>query len=501
MAPARRQLKRESTIIVDGFITPNESISTTGTITPKQEDIDISFSDNFEDTFTGASFASHNGFPVEEDQIIVSERQRRSASRKLLLSSPQIRHLPHSHALIVSARTSRPSSRPNDATRAAPMAEVPAAQTGLEFVGQDAKILVDAINDLRQFGLDHVVQLPELVLVGDQSAGKSSLMSALTEVQLPRDQGMCTKCPANIKTAPAEFWSCKVSLQQYYKYVDPGGKVIDSRTVTKKNPFPPWIEQRLEVKHFKTIYAKEELQEVMKWAQIALLNHDDDYKSFIPGTGRRTELHDFDYERDHTTARFSPNVIAVEISGPGLPALSFYDLPGIFRVAPDPKDQYLAKVIENLAINYIEHPEAVIIWTLAMKTDPSNSSTGKVIQDCKAGDRCIGVLTNPDHVQVRHVEYEKILQGQAHVIGHGYFVTKQPGDAFDLSLADYHGRAREEEIEFFDTDQLWKHDWKEFRERCGTLAIQKYLSQEFARQIAKRLAQLVKKVNFSNIET
>ena len=494
MAPARRQFKRESTtIVVDGVMTPNESMSTTGTITPKQEDIDISFSDNFEDKLAGASFQSHDGLPVEEDQHTRVERQRRSASGKLSPSSFQGLHFSHPRSLIVSARTSRPSSRHTNGTRQAPMAETP-AQTGLEFVGQDAKILVDAINDLRQFGLDHVVQLPELVLVGDQSAGKSSLMSALTEVQLPRDQGMCTKCPANIKTSPAAFWSCKISLQQYWKYVDPGQKVIDSKTVTRKNPFPPWTEQKLEVKPFKTIYDKNELQEVMKWAQIALLNHDDDYKLFIPGTGRRTELHDFEYERDRTKARFSPNVIAVEISGPGLPALSFYDLPGIFRVAPDPKDQYLAKVIENLAIKYIEHPEAVIIWTLAMKTDPSNSSTGKVIQDCKAGDRCIGVLTNPDHVQVRHVEYEKILQRQAHIIGHGYFVTKQPGDAFDLTLPDYHARARREEIEFFEQDHLWKYEWQEFRERCGTLAIQKYLSQEFAKQIAKRLVQSFKGV-------
>lgn len=60
---------------------------------------------------------------------------------------------------------------------------------GFEIVGKNVKILVDAISDLREFDLSHVVELPELVLVGDQSAGKSSLMSALTEIQLPRDQG------------------------------------------------------------------------------------------------------------------------------------------------------------------------------------------------------------------------------------------------------------------------------------------------------------------------
>jgi hypothetical protein len=86
MVPPRRQLKRESTIVVDGLITPNESMSTTGTITPKQEDSSISFSDNFEDKFAGASFRSHDGLPLEDDDHVIAERQRRSASGK---SQPQ----------------------------------------------------------------------------------------------------------------------------------------------------------------------------------------------------------------------------------------------------------------------------------------------------------------------------------------------------------------------------------------------------------------------------
>jgi Dynamin family len=363
--------------------------------------------------------------------------------------------------------------------------EEPLSSQGLELVGQKVKILVDAISELRNFGLDHVVQLPELVLVGDQSAGKSSLMSALTEVQLPKDQGICTKCPANIKTSPSETWTCQVSLQQYYKYTSPGLRGVDSKQITKARPFYPWIEQALQVKKFKTITDKSELEEVIKWAQIALLNHDDDFRLFIPGTGRRASG-DFQQERESTDAKFSPNVIFIEISGPGLPALSFYDLPGIFRVAPDPKDQYLAKVIENLAVKYIDRPNALIIWTLAMKTDPSNSSTGKVIQDCKATSRCVGVLTNPDHVAIRHLEYEKILLGRAHVIRHGYFVTKQPAENSNLQGPNYHALARQEESEFFDTHQLWTQDWVDFRKRCGTSAIQEFLSTQLATQILYR---------------
>jgi hypothetical protein len=127
---------------------------------------------------------------------------------------------------------------------------------------------------------------------------------------------------------------------------------VESKHVTKARLFPPWVEQTLEVKKFKTITDKSELEEVIKWAQIALLNHDEDYRLFVPGTDRRAQG-DFQQERESTEAKFSPNVIFIEISGPDLPALSFYDLPGIFRVAPDPKDQYLAKVMHTPQRDYM----------------------------------------------------------------------------------------------------------------------------------------------------
>ncbi|KAK6581294.1 hypothetical protein PZA11_005985 [Diplocarpon coronariae] len=372
------------------------------------------------------------------------------------------------------------------------MADPPPPQ-GLEFVGKKVKILVDAIDDLRKFHLEQVVGLPELVLVGDQSAGKSSLMSALTEVQLPKDQGICTKCPANIKTSPADEWSCSVSLQQDYCYQHPRGGVVSEHAVTKNNPFPPWKPQESVVKEFKTITNPSELGDLVKWAQIAILNHNDEYTDFIPGSGARAKG-DYDLEKEGTLAKFSPNVISIGISGPGLSALSFYDLPGVFSISSNEDEEYLPKVIENLAIKYIKRPNALIIWTLAMKTDPNNSHTGKVIRTCKAIGRCVGVLTNPDHVSTRHIEYEKILQGKSHVVKHGYFVTRQPGENSQIDENHYHALARQSEMEFFNTDPLWTTQWARFRNRCGTTAIQQFLSTELARQIMASIPSIKEKI-------
>jgi hypothetical protein len=346
-------------------------------------------------------------------------------------------------------------------------------------------MLVDAIEELRQLGLKQIdTKLPELVLVGDQSAGKSTLMGAIAEINLPKNKGMCTRCPANIKTSPAPNWSCKVSLHEYYSYTS------DTRRVpTKSQPFPPWKENEdhaLVINHFKTTSDKAELEDILRWAQVALLNPSQDFKSFIPGSGHQTQVplrHDQKHEAD-----FSPNLVAIEISGPGLPALSFYDLPGIFVSAATKEEQYLVKVFENLATKYIKHERALIICAITMQNDPGLSRTSAIIDLQKAGDRCIGVLTMPDRLQegAMHMDYDAILRGKAHVFPKGYFITKQPGPDFRQHQEDYHAQARHEEEHFFDTDSRWTGSWREFRHKCGTTAIQQYLSQEFAQQITSR---------------
>lgn len=70
---------------------------------------------------------------------------------------------------------------------------------------------------------------------------------------------------------------------------------------------------------------------------------------------------------------------------------------------------------------------------MLMKNDPGVSLTKEVINRCKANDRCVSVLTMPDRMKGYCDEYNDIFQKRA-------------------------------------------YKWSEFRERCGTLVIQKFLS-------------------------
>ena len=48
---------------------------------------------------------------------------------------------------------------------------------------------IDLIDKLRASGLDQDVKLPAVAVIGDQSAGKSSTLEAISGIQLPRGKG------------------------------------------------------------------------------------------------------------------------------------------------------------------------------------------------------------------------------------------------------------------------------------------------------------------------
>ncbi|KAI1429709.1 dynamin family protein [Xylaria sp. FL1777] len=358
-------------------------------------------------------------------------------------------------------------------------------------IGVKLREFNNTVGSLQQLGVSHVAELPELVLVGDQSAGKSSLMSGLARVDIPRSAGVGTRCPLHIRLIDGSnsHWSCTVALQIDYDF-EPKGKIKKS-DVTATNQFPPWVKKsHRDIKIFKTIFDPGEIEEVLRWAQIAVLNPGNDHELYIPGEGAVAKGRDLADATRTASAQFSPNIISLEIKGPELPGLSFYDLPGVFLSPDQEEDEYIVKVVRNLTRHYIKREGAIIMWALPMNADPENSISLGIIREAKAAERTIGIMTKADKLAAENeAQWLAMFRGEKQCVGHGFFATSRPPNEALESASEW------ERLFFTHEVGAWSTEFDEFKDRCGVNLLGEYISLQLGDAFERSLPSIKGKVS------
>ncbi|KAM5536973.1 hypothetical protein V8D89_009302 [Ganoderma adspersum] len=336
--------------------------------------------------------------------------------------------------------------------------------------------LIQLVSTLRALGGQAFLDLPRIVVIGNQSAGKSSLVEAISGVSphsdalsselinVPRDAGTCTRCPMECRLANfSEPWSCQVHIR--WEFGDDGQRLEEVGEV----PFGPRLTD------------KTEIEAILRRAQAAILNPAMPLSHFL--------------EADLETIKvcgaklfgtkplpFSRNVICVDLAGPELIDLSFVDLPGIVQNA----EPEVVQLVEDLVTSYvggnydIENQKAARI---AKQADPE-------------GLRTIGVLTKPDTLPAGATKSREIwlgvLEGRRHQLKHGYFCTRQPDDdkrLLGISPAD----ARADELDFFKATAPWSTS-SVAHSRFGTANLVKNISELLAGIITDSLPKLIGEV-------
>ena len=348
------------------------------------------------------------------------------------------------------------------------------------MLGRGVKELVQAVQALRHLGVeDLVLPLPKIVVVGDQSTGKSSLIEGMSEIKVPRSTSTCTRCPLeiNLTEGISEQWSCKVSIHKKYMYTTkPGKNIAKVDGPTRSRPLGPWMQQEPEDIHFATITSVSEVENVLFLAQLAVLNPRDNPSKYAYAQGKPRPHESYD-------VKFSPNIIRLDICGCGLPNLSFTDLPGVINVSDVPEETYLVDLVKNLVKEYVCAEDCINLLAIPMTDDPANSTASRLLRDLKADCRTLGCLTKPDRLEASESleQWIKILQGERFPLGYGYHVIKNnPDPRVD------HATARSEETAFFNKEEPWTSILSVYQDRFGTLQLQTSLSQLLTAQIQKR---------------
>lgn len=157
---------------------------------------------------------------------------------------------------------------------------------------------------LRHCGIERVVPpLPKIAVIGNQSAGKSSLIEAISKIKVPRSKGTTTRCPMEVtlRSSDTNGWSCTIKV----RFEDPD--------VTTGRP-PGTID-------LATVTSPEEVPLFIRRAQLAILNPGKDPKSFLA-------LEEAECQKYPSEMLFSKNMVVVEINKADVD-VTFIDLPGI----------------------------------------------------------------------------------------------------------------------------------------------------------------------------
>lgn len=341
--------------------------------------------------------------------------------------------------------------------------------SGTRFA-QEARKLIALITSLRALGAQADFDLPRIAVIGNQSAGKSSLIEAISGITLPRASGTCTRCPMECRlTHSSGPWQCQVLLR---RETDEHGRKIP----TKEEKFGPLL------------HDKSELEEMIRRAQLAILNPSvpkDVFETFDTKSLKQGEKPAESIKQ----LAFSSNVVCLDLSAPDVTDLSFIDLPGIISNVASGEDRGNIEAVRNMVAEHIKG-NTLILLTITMRDDIDNQGAAHLAQlEDEKGSRTIGVLTKPDLIQRgEEAIWISVLEGRSHPLKYGYYITKQrnPTELEDgLSLE--HARLREEQ--FFETEQPWSSK-PELRDRMGTPNLTRELSRLLGNVIRKALPKL-----------
>ncbi|XP_026284447.1 dynamin-1-like protein [Frankliniella occidentalis] len=194
------------------------------------------------------------------------------------------------------------------------------------------------------------VDLPQIVVVGSQSTGKSSVLESIVRRSfLPRGSGIVTRCPLILRLV-----NCPVG---------------DELREERGSSYEEWGEFDDDEEESK-IYEIEEIESEIE---------------------RRTA------ELAGENKNISSKPIVLKIFSPHVLTLTLVDLPGITKVAVGDQPEDIEEQIVNLINAYINNPMSIILAVITANTDMATNECIKMARKVDPeGERTLAVVTKLD---------------------------------------------------------------------------------------------------------
>ncbi|CAK7270336.1 Dynamin-related GTPase protein [Sporothrix epigloea] len=325
-------------------------------------------------------------------------------------------------------------------------------------LGDELLTTVNKLQDLvfNTIGNDSL-DLPQIVVVGSQSAGKSSVLENIVGRDfLPRGSGIVTRRPLilqliNVAEDEDErAANAAATAAQTGRYVDPNA--------ARPN----------------------------EWAEF---HH-------LPSR-RFNDFQDVKREIENETSRVAGNnkgitrqPINLKIYSPDVLNLTLVDLPGLTKVPIGDQPTDIEKQTRNLISEYIAKPNSIILAVSPANVDIVNSEALKLARHVDPlGRRTIGVLTKVDLMD-HGTNSLDILSGRVYPLKLGWI------GVVNRSQQDIQGNKPMEDALKAETDFFRHHPaYRNISTRCGTPYLAKTLNSTLMSHIRDRLPDIKARLN------
>ncbi|KAK3717451.1 vacuolar protein sorting-associated protein 1 [Vermiconidia calcicola] len=321
--------------------------------------------------------------------------------------------------------------------------------------------LITLVNKLQDVfttvGVQNPIDLPQIVVVGSQSSGKSSVLENIVGRDfLPRGTGIVTRRPLVLQLINRAGQQSRQT-----------NGVSDGDTKVETTDAASNTDEWGEFLHIPG-------QKFFDFNKI----RDEIVKETESKTGRN--------------AGISPAPINLKIYSPNVLTLTLVDLPGLTKVPVGDQPRDIEKQIREMVLKQIMKSNAIILAVTAANTDLANSDGLKLAREVDPeGQRTIGVLTKVDLMD-EGTDVVDILAGRIIPLRLGYVPVVNRGQR-DIEQKKAISSALENERQFFENHKAYRNK----ASYCGTPYLARKLNLILMMHIKQTLPDIKARIQAS----